>query len=83
MSFITSRGDRTTSRRRRCIWRRGSRVVVVDYRGGRPGAPHGDQPELQITLPQLREWMRVAGFELTQEFDLFDEKFFVVFTKRE
>ncbi len=61
----------------------GSRLVVVDYHGGRPGAPHGDQPELQITLPQVREWMRVAGFELTQEFDLFDEKFFVVFTKRE
>ena len=61
----------------------GSRVVVVDYHGGRPGAPHGNQPELQITLPQLREWMRVAGFELTEEFDLFDEKFFVVFTKRE
>ena len=50
---------------------------------GHPGAPHGSQPELQITLPQLRERMRVAGFQLTQEFDLFDEKFFVVFTKRE
>ena len=61
----------------------GSRIVVVDYHGGHPRAPHGDQPELQITLRQVTEWMRVAGFDLTQEFDLFDEKFFVAFTKRE
>ena len=61
----------------------GSRIVVVDYHRGHPRAPHGDQPELQITLRQITEWMGVAGFELTQEFDLFDEKFFVVFTKRE
>ena len=61
----------------------GSRMVVVDYHGGYPRAPHGEQPELQITLRQVTEWMRVAGFDLTQEFDLFDEKFFVVSTKRE
>ena len=60
-----------------------SRIVVVDYHGGHPRAPHGDQPELQITLREVREWMGVAGFDLTEEFDLFDEKFFVVFTKRD
>ncbi|MED5564709.1 MAG: methyltransferase domain-containing protein [Gemmatimonadota bacterium] len=61
----------------------GSRVVVVDYHGDRPGAPHSGQPEMLITLGQVREWMSVAGFDLTQEFDLFDDKFFVVFTKRD
>ena len=61
----------------------GSRIVVVDYHGGHPNAPHGDQPELQITLREVREWMGVAGFDLTREFDLFDEKFFVEFTKRD
>ncbi len=61
----------------------GSRVVVVDYHGDRPGAPHSGQPELLITLRQVTEWMRVAGFDLTQEFDLFEDKFFVVFTKRD
>ncbi|MCH8811557.1 MAG: methyltransferase domain-containing protein [Gemmatimonadetes bacterium] len=60
----------------------GSRIVVVDYHGGHPNAPHGNQPELQITLPQVREWLSVAGYDMTQEFDLFEEKFFVVFTKR-
>ncbi len=61
----------------------GSRVVVVDYHGDRPGAPHSGQPELLITLRQVQEWMSVAGYDMTQEFDLFDEKFFVVFTKRD
>ena len=41
------------------------------------------QPELLITQQQVRDWMSVAGFDVTQEFDLFDDKFFVVFTKRE
>ena len=59
-----------------------SRIVVVDYHGGHP-APHGDQPELQTTLREVTELMAVAGFDLTQEFELFDEKFFVVFTKRD
>lgn len=60
----------------------GSRIVVVDYHGEHPRAPHRDQPELLITLRQVRDWMAAAGYDLTQEFDLFEEKFFVVFTKR-
>ena len=59
----------------------GSRMVVVDYHGGHPRAPHQDQPELLITLAEVTEWMAAAGYEMTQEFDLFEEKFFVVFTK--
>jgi ubiquinone/menaquinone biosynthesis C-methylase UbiE len=61
----------------------GSRVVVVDYHGDRPGAPHSGQPELLITLRQVQEWMSVAGYDMTQELDLFEDKFFVVFTKRD
>ena len=59
------------------------RVVVVDYHGDRPGAPHSGQPELLITLRQVQEWMSVAGYDMTREFDLFEDKFFVVFTKRD
>ena len=61
----------------------GSRIVVVDYHGDHPRAPHGGQPELLITLAEVTEWMAVAGYDMTQEFDLFEEKFFVVFTKRD
>ena len=61
----------------------GSRVVVVDYHGDLPGAPHSGQPDLLITLRQVGEWMSVAGYDMTEEFDLFEDKFFVVFTKRD
>ena len=60
----------------------GGRIVVVDYHGDKPGAPHSGQPELLITLQEVRDWMAVAGFDMTREIDLFEDKFFVVFTKR-
>ncbi len=44
-------------------------------------APMGPLAALQ--LGGRPEWMSVARFDMTQEFDLFDEKFFVVFTKRD
>ncbi len=34
-------------------------------------------------LQATARYMAPAGFDLTQEFDLFEEKFFVVFTKRD
>ncbi|MDX1566324.1 MAG: class I SAM-dependent methyltransferase [Longimicrobiales bacterium] len=61
----------------------GSRIAVVDYRGGHPDAPHGDRPEMQITQDEVTDWMEAAGFELLREIELFDEKFFVVYGKVE
>ncbi len=58
-------------------------MVVVDYDMNKPGVPHGNQPEMLISPQQVAEWMAAAGFEVTREIDLFEEKFFVVFTKRD
>lgn len=59
----------------------GSRIVVVDYDMNKPGVPHGNQPEMLISPQQVAEWMANAGFEVTREIDLFEEKFFVIYTK--
>lgn len=59
----------------------GSRMAVVDYRGGHPDAPHGDRPEMQITQAQVTRWMEAAGFELEREIELFEEKFFVIYRR--
>ena len=59
----------------------GSRIVVVDYDMNRPGVPHGNQPEMLISPEQVAEWMASAGFEVSREIDLFEEKFFVIYTK--
>ena len=60
----------------------GGRVVVVDYDMNVPGVPHSNQPEMLISPDQVRGWMTNAGFELTQSIELFDDRFFVIYTKR-
>jgi predicted methyltransferase len=59
----------------------GSRIIVVDYDMHVPGVPHSDDPTLLIGPEQVEEWMGNAGFELTAEYPLFQDKFFVVYTK--
>ncbi len=59
----------------------GSRMVVVDYDMNQPGVPHGNQPEMLISPQQVAEWMANAGFVVSREVDLFEEKFFVIYTK--
>lgn len=51
--------------------------------GRSPHAPHGDRPEMQITREEVTAWMAAAGFELSREVELFEEKIFVIYTKKE
>lgn len=60
----------------------GGRIVVVDYDMNVPGVPHSNQPEMLIGPDQVDGWMRDAGLELTRSIDMFDDKFFVIYTKR-
>jgi ubiquinone/menaquinone biosynthesis C-methylase UbiE len=60
----------------------GSRIVVVDYDMNVEGVPHANQPEMLIGPEQVAGWMRAVGFEVSREVDMFEDKFFVVYTKR-
>lgn len=60
----------------------GSRIVVVDYDMNVEGVPHSNQPEMLIGPEQVAGWMSAAGFEVSREVDMFDDKFFVIYTKR-
>jgi len=60
----------------------GSRIVVVDYDMNVEGVPHSNQPEMLIAPDQVAGWMSAAGFDVSREIDMFDDKFFVVYTKR-
>jgi len=60
----------------------GGRVVIVDYDMNVPGVPHSNQPEMLISPDQVAGWMRAAGFSLTREVGMFDDKFFVIYTKQ-
>jgi cyclopropane fatty-acyl-phospholipid synthase-like methyltransferase len=60
----------------------GSRIVVVDYNKNVPGVPHSNQPEMLIGPEEVATWMSEAGFAVTREIEMFDDKFFVEYTKR-
>lgn len=58
-----------------------SRIVVVDYDRNLPGNPHQNDPTLMISQEEVATWMAAAGYQPTEEFDLFEEKFFIVYTR--
>lgn len=60
----------------------GGRIVVVDYDKNKPGNPHANQPELLIGPEDVKQWMAAAGFEPSREVHMFEEKFFVIYTKK-
>ena len=60
----------------------GGRIVVVDYNGDVPGIPHANQPEMVIRPSEVTRWMESAGLDRTREVEMFDDKFFVIYTKR-
>lgn len=53
-------------------------VVELDPMTG----SHRDDPKLRLTKEQVAGWMADAGFKPVEEFDLFDDKWFVVYARR-
>ena len=49
------------------------RVVVIDMIDG-----HKDDPEMQIDVESVVGWMETAGFQRSEQIDLFEDKFFLV-----
>lgn len=61
----------------------GSRIIVVDYDRNVEGVPHSDQPEMLISPAEVAGWMAEAGFDVSREWDLFDDRFVVRYTNRD
>jgi SAM-dependent methyltransferase len=55
------------------------RIAVVDFYPER--GPHRNDPALQITKAQTDAWMRAIGFKPVAAYDLFDDKWFVVYSR--
>ena len=53
-----------------------ARIVVIDMIEG-----HRDDLEMQITQEQVTQWMASVGFQLVEEVKLFEDKFFVIFSR--
>jgi ubiquinone/menaquinone biosynthesis C-methylase UbiE len=55
------------------------RIAVIDFHPER--GPHRDDPALQTTKDQTDAWMAAIGFKPVEEFELFDDKWFVVYSR--
>ena len=55
------------------------RIAVIDFHPER--GPHKDDPALQVTKDETTAWMKAAGFKLTEEFPLFTDTWFVVYSR--
>jgi len=60
----------------------GGSIVVIDYDMNVPGVPHSDEPEMLISPDQVTGWMSSAGLAPAREVELFEDKFFIVYTRR-
>jgi tRNA A58 N-methylase Trm61 len=55
------------------------RVVVIDLAPDQ--SPHREQPDLVVSEEQVTAWMAAAGFTRVETVDLFDEKFFLIYSR--
>jgi ubiquinone/menaquinone biosynthesis C-methylase UbiE len=55
------------------------RIAVIEFYPELGG--HRTQPELQITKQQAAAWMAAAGFKPAEEFEIFTDKWFVVYSR--
>ncbi|MEN9813166.1 MAG: hypothetical protein RL479_1852, partial [Verrucomicrobiota bacterium] len=57
--------------------RPGGRIAVIDFHPEL--GPHKNDPKLQVTRDQAREWMAAAGLRPLAEHPLYDDKWYVVY----
>ena len=57
------------------------RVAIIELDKNHPGVPHSNEPELQVSKEQVNQWMAAAGFHPAEEFNLFEDKWFIVYAR--
>lgn len=55
------------------------RIAVIDFHPQK--GPHPNDPELQVTRDEADAWMSAIGFKPANEIALFDDKWFVVYSR--
>ena len=57
------------------------RIAIIELDADKPDASHRDDPKLQVRRPEVQAWMEAAGLQKIGEYDLFTDKWFVVYGK--
>ena len=53
-----------------------ARIVIIDLIEGHK------EPEMKMTLDQVKDWMEAIGYRVTAEYSLFEDRFFAVFSRQ-
>ncbi len=57
-------------------------VAIIDRNNKHSSdSPHQSDRKLPIALDQTKQWMTAVGFEVAEEFNLFEDKYFVIFSR--
>lgn len=57
------------------------RIAVIELDADKPDTSHRDDPSQQVRRPELQAWMEAAGLHKQGEYDLFQDKWFVIYGK--
>lgn len=57
----------------------GGRIAVIELDATRPDSSHSDEPEQQVHLEQLDQWMKAAGLTKLEDIKLYEDKWFVIY----
>lgn len=57
------------------------RIAIIELDADSPETSHKDDPKLQVRRPEVQAWMAAAGLQKIGEYDLFTDKWFVVYGK--
>ena len=52
-----------------------ARIVIIDLTEGHK------EPEMKMTLDQVKDWMAAIGFRMTGDYSVFEDRFFAVFSR--
>ncbi len=57
------------------------RIAIIELDADKPDASHRNEPSLQVRRPELQAWLEAAGLHKQGEYDLFEDKWFVIYGK--
>jgi 2-polyprenyl-3-methyl-5-hydroxy-6-metoxy-1,4-benzoquinol methylase len=59
------------------------RIALIEMNRDDPKTSHRNNPEMLLSKDEVKNWMAAAGFQPTEEFDLFGlPKWFIIYSKR-
>jgi ubiquinone/menaquinone biosynthesis C-methylase UbiE len=59
----------------------GGRIAVVEFKPGQ--GPHPDDPKLHVAPQELASWMSTLGLDKTAEYPLAEDKWYVVYARKQ